>query len=192
MMTSLSRYSNSFMTVLMLLIFSTMVLVASRYPAGARFMPFVLGFPAIALCLLQLFLDARERHRTKQTDVNSDVERAEAQVSQAVGHAVHFDVGNILMGGHEEITPREQLRREAIAWGYFLALIVGIIFFGFYIAVPVFLIAFLRLRAKASWLLTLGLTAFASFVLFYAFAHLLHIDLHNGFITERVLDAIGG
>ena len=53
------------MTLLMLVIFTGMVLVAKRYPAGARFMPFVVGFPAIALCMLQLFLDARER-RLKQ------------------------------------------------------------------------------------------------------------------------------
>lgn len=191
MMSTLSRYSNSFMTALMLLIFGSMVYVASGYPAGARFMPFVLGFPAIALCLLQLFLDARERHAAKQAAGKSDVELAEEQVSKAVGHAVHFDVGNILMPG-QELSPREQLRREAIAWSYFLALIAGIIFFGFHATVPIFLIAFLRFRAKANWTMTLGLTAFASFMLFYAFEYVLRISLHNGFITDRIMDAIGG
>ena len=191
MMTTLSRYSNSFMTALMLLIFGSMVYVASGYPAGARFMPFVLGFPAIALCLLQLFLDARERHAAKQAEGKSDVEIAEEQVSKAVGHEVHFDVGNILMPG-QELSPREQLRREAVAWGYFLALIVGIIFFGFHVTVPIFLIAFLRFRAKSSWTMALGLTAFACFVLFYAFEYVLRISLHNGFITDRIMDLIGG
>ena len=191
MMSTLSKYSNSFMTVLMLLIFSSMVLVATRYPAGARFMPFVLGFPAIALCLLQLFLDARERHHLAGTGSKSDVEIAEEKVSRAVGHEVHFDVGNILMP-EQELEPHEQLRREAIAWAYFLGLILGIILFGFHISVTVFLILFLRLRAGASWLLTLSLTAGASFVLFYAFEHLLHISLHTGFITDWVMDRIGG
>jgi|SRR6476620_10932423 len=191
MMSTLSKYSNSFMTLLMLAIFTSMVIVASRYPAGARFMPFVLGFPAIALCLLQLFLDARERHAAKHAESKSEVEKAEEQVSKAVGHAVHFDVGNILMPG-QELEAGEQLRREAIAWGYFLALILGIILFGFHAAVPVFLIAFLRFRANASWKLSLGLTAVASFILFYAFEYVLRISLHNGFITERIMDAIGG
>ena len=76
MMSTLSKYSNSFMTLLMLAIFTSMVIVASRYPAGARFMPFVLGFPAIALCLLQLFLDARERHAAKHAESKSEVEKA--------------------------------------------------------------------------------------------------------------------
>ena len=51
------------MTLLMLAIFTTMVGVASTYPPGARFMPFTIGIPAIALCLLQLALDLyRRRH----------------------------------------------------------------------------------------------------------------------------------
>jgi hypothetical protein len=189
MMSTLSRYSNSFMTVLMLLIFTGMVIVASRYPAGARFMPFVLGFPAIGLCLLQLFLDARERHLAKAS-TKSDVEVAEEKVSRAVGHAVHFDVGNSLMGD-EGLEPGEQIRRETIAWGYFLGFIIGIILFGFHLSVPVFLILFLRYRAKAGWWMTLGLTAASSFILFFAFEHLLHIPLHTGFITDAVMERLG-
>ena len=189
-MNALSKYSNSFMTLLMLAIFASMVAVASRYPAGARFMPFVLGFPAIALCLLQLFLDARERHMTTKAAGLSDLEKAEQQVSRVVGHRVHFDVGDILLPD-QGLDPGEQLRREMIAWGYFLALIVGIILFGFHIAVPVFLVVFLRYRATASWRMTLGLTAISTFILFFAFEHLLHIPLHTGFITDAVKDMLG-
>ena len=51
------------MTLLMLVIFTVMVGVASTYPPGARFMPYTIGIPAIALCLLQLALDYyRSRH----------------------------------------------------------------------------------------------------------------------------------
>ena len=189
MMSTLGKYSNSFMTLLMLLVFTGMVIVASRYPAGARFMPYVLGFPAIALCLLQLFLDARERHLTK-SNVKTELEIAEEQASRVVGHAVHFDVGNTLVG-EEGLDPREQIRREMIAWGYFLALIIGIILFGFHIAVPVFLVVFLRYRAMASWRMTLGLTAISTIILFFAFEHLLHIPLHTGFITDAVKDMLG-
>lgn len=47
------------MTVVMLSIFVAMVGIASQYPPDARFMPFIVGIPAIALCLLQLGLDLR-------------------------------------------------------------------------------------------------------------------------------------
>jgi hypothetical protein len=191
MISTLSKYSNSFLTVLMLVIFSGMLIIASRYPAGARFMPYVLGIPAVLLCLLQLFLDARERHRKNQVEERSEVEKAEEQVSRAVGHAVHFDVGDLL-APEASLDPRERIRREAIAWAYFLAFIAGIVIFGFHIAVPVFLITFLRFRANASWIMTLGLTAVACFVLFFAFETLLHIELHKGFITEHILDSISG
>ncbi len=191
MMSFLSKYSNSAMTLLMLLIFVTMVAVASRYPAGARFMPFVLGFPAIALCLLQLFLDARERRMTAKTAGLSEIEKAEAQVARFVGKPIHFDVGDLLLP-QTDLDPREQVRRELIAWGYFLGFIAGIILFGFHISVPIFLMLFLRLRAKASWRMTIGLTAIASFVLFFAFENVLRISLHRGFITEYLMDFFGG
>jgi hypothetical protein len=53
------------MTVVMLSIFVAMVGIASQYPADARFMPFIVGVPAIALCLLQLGLDFRGSLRSK-------------------------------------------------------------------------------------------------------------------------------
>jgi hypothetical protein len=195
-MNALSKYSNSFMTLLMLVVFTGMVLIASRYPAGARFMPFVIGFPAIALCLLQLFLDARERRLAREgalADAGlSDIEKAELQVSRAAGRPIHFDVGEMLLPAAEPgIDPREQVRREGIAWAYFLALIIGIILFGFHIAVPIFLLVFLRYRAETSWKVAIGGTLLASFVLFFAFEYLLRIPLHTGFVTDWVKDVTG-
>lgn len=191
MMPSLTKYSNSIMTVFILAIFVAMLIIASRYPPGARFMPFVLGIPAVLLCLLQLALDARERRLTAKAAGLSDVEQAEEQASRLVGHRVHFDVGDMLLP-KTDLDPREQIRRELIAWGYFFGFIAGIILFGFHISVPIFLVLFLRLRAHASWRMTIGLTAVASFVLFFAFENVLRVSLHAGFITERLMDLIGG
>ncbi len=193
MMSSISKYQNSFMTVLMLVIFITFVSIATRYPAGARFMPFVLGFPAIALCLLQLFLDARDRSRANKpmSTPASDAEKiAEQQMSKAVGHDVHFDVP-VEAPVEDVLEPREQIRREAIAWAYFLGLILGIILFGFHLAIPVFLVSFLRYRADCSWRFTILLTAGVTVFLFAVFEYALHISLHTGFITDRIMDALG-
>jgi hypothetical protein len=185
--------SNSIMTVLLLAIFSTMVFISSGYPPGARFMTFVVGLPAIALCLLQLGLDMREWRRAPAgAEGQSDLEKAEQQVSRVVGHQVHFDIGHdMLAGGDTKLDPRTMLRREIIVWGYFLGLIAGIILFGFHIAVPVFLIVFLRLQATVSWRMTLGLTALATAALFVVFERLLRISLHTGFITDYVSDLFG-
>lgn len=194
MISSITKYSNSFMTVFMLLVFSTMVIIASRYPAGARFMPYVLGFPAIALCILQLFLDARDRRLAAAATVEKPIgmETAEEQASRATGHQMHFDVGEILLPSDHGLDPKMYLQREAIVWGYFLALIVGIIFFGFHLTVPIFLALFLRYRAERSWQMSIGLSAAASIFIFGIFAYVLHLSLHPGFITDRVMDAIRG
>lgn len=190
MISAISRYSNSFMTVLFLVIFTVMVAISSNYPPGARFMVFVVGFPAIALCLLQLFLDARARRRgTASADGQDDLRKAEATAAKATGHSVQFDAGAML-APEAALDPRERIRREAIVWGYFLALIAGIILFGFHLAVPVFLIFFLRLRAHASWIISLGSAALAAFILFFAFEHVLHISLHSGFITDYVMSLV--
>jgi len=185
--------SNSIMTVLLLAIFSVMVFISSGYPPGARFMTFVVGIPAIVLCLLQLGLDMREwRHVPASGDNRSDFEKAEEEVSRMVGHQLHFDVSHeLLAGGDTKLDPRTMLRREIIVWGYFLGLIAGIILFGFHIAVPVFLITFLLLQAKASWRMTLSLTALATVALFVVFERLLRMSLHSGFVTDYITDLFG-
>jgi Tripartite tricarboxylate transporter TctB family len=194
MISSITKYSNSFMTVFMLVVFTSMVIIASRYPAGARFMPYVLGFPAIALCILQLFLDARDRRLAAAALVEKPIgmQTAEEQASRATGQQMHFDVGEILLPSDHGLDPKVYLQREAIVWGYFLALIVGIILFGFQLTVPIFLVLFLRFRAEQSWQKSIILSAGASIFIFGIFAYVLHLSLHPGFITDRVMDAITG
>jgi hypothetical protein len=191
------KLSGLAMSIVFLAIFVTMVGISSTYPAGARFMTFVVGIPAILLCLLQLALDIREMRRAPEVgDDRSDIEKAEAQLSQLVGRQLHFDVSHqLLSGGSEEkLDPAIMVRREVIVWGYILALIFGIILFGFHLTVPLFLIAFLRLHAhaRASWQLTLGLTAIASAVMFIMFERVLKMTLHTGFITDFLLERFGG
>jgi hypothetical protein len=49
------------MSALLLVVFTTMVVIATGFPDGARFMPMIVGLPAIALCLIQLVMDWRAR-----------------------------------------------------------------------------------------------------------------------------------
>ena len=154
------RFNFAF-TLVMLAILAGMVLVAAQYPPDSRFMPWVVGIPAIALCLLQLGMDLRAGRRSG---------RAEPQA------------------GAGEIDPPGTLRREAAMWGFFLGLVAGIVLFGFLAAVPVFVLLFLRTWARASWPLALGLVAAASAVLYLVFVQGLNVALHQGFVTQYVLD----
>jgi len=141
-------------TLVMLAILVAMVGMAARYPPDARFMPWVLGIPAIALCLLQLGRDLRAARRA---------------AGEAQGE-------------------RRTVRREAAMWAYFLGLVGGILFFGFFLAVPVFLLVFLRQWARASWPLALGLVAATSVIYYLVFVQGLNVALHQGFVTQYVLE----
>ncbi len=158
------------MTLLMLAIFTVMVGVASTYPPAARFMPFIVGIPAIALCLLQLALDLYRRRVPEPEDSRDPLKQAEEQVARFAGRRVHFDMpSENALFTETTLDARETVRREIVVWGYFLGLIACILLFGFRIAVPIFLIAFLRFQAEASWrnaLLYGGAGALAMYLLF--------------------------
>jgi Tripartite tricarboxylate transporter TctB family len=82
------------------------------------------------------------------------------------------------------------VRRELVLWGYFLGFIAGILLFGFWIAIPVFLVVFLRFQAKSSWLTALLLGIGASIALYLVFERGLKVQVHRGFVVTYVLDRL--
>ncbi len=177
--------ANSSMTLVMLGIFVVLVAIASGYPANARFMPFVVGFPAIALCVLQLFLEWRQRRASREPGA------AEADVAPAGARHGIAILAQTLPVPEAQLTRRETLRKEAVLWAYFLALLGGILVLGFWPTIPLFLIGFLRYQAKASWPLTLMLSSAASGVLYLALEQAFRLELHRGFLTQFISDLIG-
>jgi Tripartite tricarboxylate transporter TctB family len=180
--------SSLIMTLVMLVIFVALVSIASGYPANARFMPFVVGLPAIGLCLLQLVLDVRERRRvTVAADPRNPFKKAEEAVSRIAGRPVEFEVAREQPAAVVE-TDRplegEIVRRELVLWGYFLGFVAGILLFGFWVAIPVFLVSFLRFQAGSSWRTSLVLGVVASIALFFIFEKGLRVTLHPGFVSE--------
>lgn len=149
------------MTLVMLSIFAVMTCIAMTYPEGARFQPLVIGLPAIALCLLQLVLDLRAR---PAGSVKPPVP-AELQPN----------------GG-----PSPALRRELAIWGYLIGFVAVILLFGFWVAIPFFLIAFLRLEAKAGWPSTLSLGLGATAILYGLFVLVLRVSLHEGWLVQAL------
>jgi hypothetical protein len=180
------------MTCLMLAIFTSMVGIATTYPPGARFMTFVVGIPAIGLCLLQLALDLYHRRTPQTVEIRSDVERAQEEASRLAGRQIHFEMpSENALFTETELAPKERVRREAVAWGYFLAFIVCILLLGFRISVPIFLIAFLRFQAGASWRSAMLYGAGGAALMYLLFEKLLKVTLHSGFITDIIVDRLG-
>jgi hypothetical protein len=180
------------MTILMLVIFTVMVGIASTYPPGARFMTFVVGIPAIALCLLQLAVDLYRRRTAQVEDTRSALQQAEDQVARIAGRRVQFELpSENAIYTDTTRDPRETLRREIVVWGYFLALIAAILLFGFRITVPIFLVAFLRFQAGANWRNSLLLGGLGALTMYVLFEKVLRITLHTGFLTDIVTDLLG-
>ena len=110
-----------------------MVGIATQFPADARFMPFVVGIPGIALCLLQLALDAVARTWRPASAIASRRHRRPAsRLSPSPEEEPEF-------GPHT-------VRGELHDVGYFVAFIAAVLAFGFYVSVPVMLVSFLRMR----------------------------------------------
>ena len=185
--------STSFvMNFVMLAIFATLVTIASQYPPQARFMPFVVGFPAIGLCLLQIFLDIRASRRkaAEVEDTRSDVQKAQDAVSRYAGRKVESEAATVdepMPEVMDASIPPNMVHREVTLWAYFLTFIASILLFGFWFSIPVFLIAFLRFEAKLSWQSAVLTGAIGAGILYLGVAKGLRVELHPGFITAYLV-----
>lgn len=183
-----------FMNLVMLAIFAVMVGIATQYPPQARFMPMVVGIPGIVLCLFQLFLEIRGLRQIKangNVDIRSEFEIAQEEVSKRVGHKMDFDVSHEKLQIVESELPKAgETRREILLWACFISLVGGLILFGFWVTIPIFLVTFLHYYAKKGWLFSLGLGAGATAIFYVVFRKGLGIVLHSGFVTEYLLDRL--
>jgi hypothetical protein len=179
----MSRFSTA-VTVVMLTIFVVMVAVAATYTEKARFMPFVVGLPAIGLCLLQLAIDLRGAHRARlAASVSAPARRQQPRERDAASLESPAS-----MAMHAELGP-PSVASEIRAWAYFVAYIAGVVLFGFHVAVPILVAVYLFLEAKRSALVAGSAAATFTLAMHLMFERLLEFRLHEGFLTERLVDA---
>ena len=183
-MTMLSRQS---MTVFMLAVFAAMVGISFTYPEGARFMPLTVGIPGILLCLLQIGLDLRRRSAVEEE--KDEILAAQEKAAKLVGHSVEFGHAEVIDAPQDE---KEMVRREVLTWLYFLGFVSGVLLFGFYASIPLFLVSFLRERAGATWTKSLTLSGIASVAFYFIFAKGLGVSLYSGAVTNLIMDRIAG
>ena len=82
------------------------------------------------------------------------------------------------------------LRKDLPIYGWVWAFVLAVVGFGFLVAAPPMLLAYLRLRSRESWKLSLILAG-AVFVLLYGLFQLaLGVPLFEGLITPLILDAL--
>lgn len=184
-----------YMTLFMLCLFIGMVLSATAYPPKASFLPFVIGIPAIILTTLQLFIEFRAWRQNKEMGVKrtrTEIEKVQDKLEKQLHRKVDLDIVHeelhVIVEDKMDIEGTSKLQREAVLFGAFFGLVGGILLFGFWLTIPIFLILFLRLSEKESWKFILLLTGTAWLILFSVFDQLLGIILHQGFLTEYLMD----
>jgi hypothetical protein len=180
---TMNRFSSA-VTVLMLAIFVTMVAVAATYSEKARFMPLVIGIPAICLCLLQLAMDLRGARRARLAGAVPGPRRdRRPRQGDALSAEVPASVAMPAVLGATSVAS------EIRTWTYFVAYIGGVLLFGFHVAVPILVAVYLFLEAKLSALVAGFAAAVFSLAVYLMFERLLEFRLHEGFLTERLIDA---
>jgi len=179
----MNRFSSA-VTVVMFAIFATMVAVAATYSEKARFMPFVIGIPAIGLCLLQLAMDLRgaRRARLAGADLGSRRDRWPQQGETP-------SVGGPAPVSWQAALAAPSVASEIRTWTYFVAYIGGLLLFGFHVAVPILVAVYLFLEAKLSALTAGFAAAVFTLAVYLMFERLLEFRLHEGYLTERLIDA---
>lgn len=177
---------STWLTLIMLIIFTTMVLISLGYPAGARFMPLVVGIPGILMCLGQLVMDWFATHKTKADKYFHSEHRAGEHKLEEFPTAVH-----------EEHSPEEvefgpeTLKDELKIWLYFLCFMAGVLVFGFLLSVPVLVALYLWREANVRLYGALISAAVCTGAMHFMFEWLLRFQMHPGFLTASVLKSLG-
>jgi len=134
------------------------VLSAWDWPSKAALFPLAIGIPLFCLAAVE----------AAWTLLGSRGEKGEAMDFQLTTH----------------LPQKETLRRTAIAIAWMLGFFAAIVLLGFPLAVPLFVLLYLRLQGREGWVVSLAMTA-AVWGLFYGlFDRLLHLPFAAGWLFD--------
>jgi hypothetical protein len=77
---------------------------------------------------------------------------------------------------------KDTVRRTLIATGWILAFFAAIVLAGFPVAVPLFVLAYLKLQGREGWILSIVITAAVWGVFYGLFDQLLHLPFPAGWL----------
>ena len=168
----LVKVTSSGIFTLSAIIFVVLILYASTgYPPRARYVPQVIGIFSLICLTIQLVLDCfpalGNRYREVE-EVNVFDRNIHGEEAPGVGGT------------------RLQLEINAFSW--LVALLAGLLLFGFLISIPFYILFYLRLQAHISWLKSAIYAVGTWLFVYLIFARLFEIRLYTGFIIDRFLD----
>lgn len=120
--------------------------------------PRVVGVPLIILAVIELVLSLRGAPEGER---------------QAVDTALT-----------ESLTPDITMRRTLIAFAWLIGFFLGIVLLGFPLAIPIFMVAYLRGQGREPWILSIALAAVAWLFFELIFDRVLHLPFGEGLLLQ--------
>lgn len=137
-------------------------IAALKWPLRTAIFPIVIGIPVFFMALVELLLNlfGKEQTAGKQT-------------------AVDFELS-------EGVDPALATRRTLSSFAWIIGCFLAIIFFGFQIGIPLYVLCFLRLYGREKWWISLLMSASAWGILYGLFIRLLDVPFTNGLILNAI------
>ena len=107
---------------------------------------------------------------------------AAAEAAAIVLSGPRFGITKDFQRPPAEVPGTVAARRIAVAVGWILGFFAVILLFGFLVAVPVFLLAYLKLQAREGWIFSIVFTAVIWAVFWGLFDYLLHLPFGSGLL----------
>lgn len=154
--------------VLLLVLAGTIVIASLQYGFRQRIVPLVIGIPTLVMLVAILLSDFSPR-----------LNRILAMAS----------LGSLQDALSEDIAA--SWTRIFVIAGWLVALSIALFVFGFYVTVPIFLVAFFVVEAKTPAVIAALASLVISTVLYVAFPYFLGIEIWPG-ITPKVMHGVFG
>lgn len=170
----MSRLNERSLFALALLSFAALMLYGSAgLSEVARLVPLAVIVPTLVLLVIQLCLDLAPEFVHKHSVIEEkDVFGIEQLRRKAAEHA--GDAG----------ASRGRRELKLFAWVAFLPGLMYLL--GSLIALPLFLLAYLKLRSKEGWVLSIGMAVALFGFLYGALVAILNVRLHEGWLWNRL------
>ncbi len=163
-------------TAVLLLVASVLLGQTLLLRPAARLAPLWVLAPTVGLLLLQLLLDAAPGVARRLSALPRD---------SLFGASKRIDAWR--RGGSEGASPAERRRRERRMAVWVTVLVVLVYLVGFFAAVPIFLLPYLRLEAHVDWRGSLALTAVLVCVLYLVFYVMAPGSFPEGIVSLNLL-----
>ncbi len=156
------------MSLCVMLVGAGVVITAMKWPLKAALFPIIIGIPLFFMTMAKLFLTlfGKEEDRGKKS-------------------AMDFQFA-------DHIDQATALRRTLITFAWVIGFSLLILFFGFPIAIPMFLLLYLKLRAKERWATSIILTSLTWGFFLGLFVWLLNTRFQEGWVVRWVRASWGG